>query len=164
MRKGAMQASRVLLPAAAWILLGSSVQAQESLIASCGVQGGCTYQRAYAVTLQGKDSIRVVAPAAANEAQGLRKARSIRVNSVQGLYREPRSGLVRVVDAGWGPPGDVAVPSRLPQGATTASAALTGAAFEYRHRPDPRSGSRFPSTSSCCSCGAPGWSAPWWSS
>ena len=132
MRKGAMQASRVLLPAAAWILLGSSVQAQESLIAACGVQGGCTYQRAYAVTLQGKDSIRVVAPAAANDAQGLRKARSVRVNSVQGLYREPRSGLVRVVNAGWGPPGDVAVPSRLPQGAATASAALTGAAFEYQ--------------------------------
>ena len=135
MQRGTRRAGRWVLPAAvAWTLLGSTARAQDSVIAACGGQGRCTFARVYTVTLQGKDSVKTVAPAAANDAQRLRKGRTVRLASVFGLYREPQSGHVRIL----GPdlePGDVAVPSKLPQGAATASAALAGAVFEYTTQP-----------------------------
>lgn len=131
MRSGTREAARRVLPAAvAWMLLGSAVRAQDAVIVACSGQGPCAYQRAYSVTLQGKDSVKTAAPAAANDAQLLRKGRSVRLNSLLGLYREPQSGLLLVVGPGL-QLGDIAVPSKLPQGAVTASAALAGAAFEY---------------------------------
>ena len=130
MRTGTRGAMRWLLPAAAaWVLLGSTARAQDAVIVDCGGQGPCAYQRAYSVTLQGKDSVKMAAPTAANDAQLLRKGRSVRLNSLLGIYREPASGLLRVLGPGW-QPGDIAVPSKLPQGAATASEALADVAFE----------------------------------
>ena len=135
MRIGRRKTGRWMLPAAvAWALLGTTTRAQDSVIAACGNQGRCTFTRVYTVTLQGKDSIRTVPPSAANDPRGLRKGRTLRLASVVGLYREPQSGHLRVLGPGL-QPGDVAVPSKLPQSAVTASEALAGALFEYTAQP-----------------------------
>jgi hypothetical protein len=143
MRSGVRRAIRWVLPAAAWMLLGSAALAQESVMVICGGQGPCTYQRVYSVTWQGKESLKLVAPAGASDARAVRKARSGRVDTVLGLYRDPQSGLVRVVTHGW-QLGDVAIPSKLPEGTSTASAAVANTAFEYLSQPRSKTPSSVP--------------------
>jgi hypothetical protein len=75
----------------------------------------------------------VVSPSAANDASTLRKGKTVRLSAIPGLYREPKSGLLRVLSRD-GQLGEIAVPSKLPQGATTASAASAGVAIEYREK------------------------------
>ena len=134
MRRCATRMTRWLFPtAAAWALLVTTAQAQEFVLVACAGQNPCTYRGAYSTTLLGKNSVRVVAPAAANDASMLRKGRSVRLNAIPGVYREPKSGLLRVLHRD-GQLGDIVLPSKLPQGATTASAASAGAAVEYREQ------------------------------
>jgi len=131
MRRCATRMTQWLLSAAAWALLATAAHAQESVLVACTGQSPCTYQRAYSTTVLGKNSVRVVPPSAANDASMLRKARSASLSTIPGLYREPTSGLLRVLSRN-GQLGDIVVPSKLPQGATTASAASAGLAIEYR--------------------------------
>ena len=49
--------SSVLVAAVAWALVVSRAEAQESLLIVCKEAGQCTYQRAFATTLAGRNSI-----------------------------------------------------------------------------------------------------------
>ena len=127
----AKQTARCLLVAGAWLLLGSTARAQESVLVVCFEQGGCTYQRAYSVKMQGNDSVKLVPPSAAKNADALRRGRSTRINTLEGIYREPQSGMLRIL-TGRGELGDIVLPSKLPQGAATAAAAVAASTFEFQ--------------------------------
>jgi len=134
MRSCATRMTRWLLPmAAAWALLVTTAQAQEFVLVACIGQNPCTFRRAYSTTVLGKNSVRTVSPSAANDASMLRKGQSVRLSAIPGLYRAPKSGLLRVLSRD-GQLGDIVLPSKQPQGATTASAAWAGMAIEYREQ------------------------------
>lgn len=129
MRIDAKHTMTWLLPWACVFLLSSTGRGQEVAVVTCGGPGHCSYQRAYAVTLQGKDSVRLVAPAAAGNAELVRKASPVKLSALYALYREPQSGFLRVLEPD-GTLGNVVLPSKLPSGAA-ASAMLASSTFEY---------------------------------
>ncbi len=131
MRTDARHTMTWLLPWACLLLLASTAHGQEAVLVACSGPGHCAYQRVYAVTLQGKDSVRLVARSAAGDAEAIRKANSVKLAVLWELYREPQSGLVRVLEPD-GTLGNVVLPSKLPQGATTAAAVLASSTFEYQ--------------------------------
>lgn len=124
----------LLAAAATWALLQPAASAQEAVVISCPGPQSCTYGQGYAPTVLGKDSVRLVSPDAAGDAKRLRKGRSVRVASLTGFYRDPESGLVRVLDRN-GRLGDVVVPSKIPSGAATAVEAVAEWSIEYRAQP-----------------------------
>jgi len=132
MRGNRPGASLWLPLAAASILIAAAAQAQEAVLISCPApNAACTCQRVFATTLTGKDSVKLVPPSAAANPQLLRKGTSVKLRALAGLVREPRTGVLRAL----GPAGDltdVVLPSKMPQGATTAAAAAAGSSVEYR--------------------------------
>ena len=129
MRFHAKHAARGLLTTASWLLLASTAAAQNLVVVTCSGPGHCAYQRVYAVTLQGKDSVRTVVPSAADDPQAIRKAATIKLGSLAGLYQEPKSLVLRVLNPD-GTLGDVVLPAKLPPSAATAAAALASSTFE----------------------------------
>ena len=108
-----------------------AAQAQESVLVSCSDQAPCTYERVYVATLQGKNSVRIVAPARAVGTEQLRKGRSTGIASLPGLYRDPGSGVLRVLSRD-GRLGDIVLPAKIPDGVASASGAVAGSVFEYQ--------------------------------
>jgi hypothetical protein len=143
MRRSARHTERALWLAAAWLLVASTARAQDSLLIACGEQGACSYQRVYAPTVTGNKSVRLVRPDSVNDAQALRKAQSVRLDSLPALYRDPQSGLLRVVNDRW-QLGNIVLPSKLPQGATTAAAALAGSTIDYQKQAKGKARLSFP--------------------
>jgi len=127
-----------------WGVGSAAVLAQESVLISCAGEGPCLYRRAFLVTVQGKDGVRSIGIQSAGNPQLLRKARSVALNSLSGLVREPKSGMMRVLGRDWRT-GEVVIPSKLPTGPFTASSAWEGVPFEYREQPKSKSRSMVPS-------------------
>jgi hypothetical protein len=127
-----------------WGVGNTAVLAQESVLISCPGEGPCLYRRGFLVTVQGKNGVRSIGIQSAGNPQLLRKARSIALNSLPGLYREPKSGMVRILGRD-GRTGEVVIPSKLPTGPFTASSAWAGVPFEYREQPKSKSRSMVPS-------------------
>ncbi len=134
----------VFVVAMVWGICNSQVRAQESVLISCPGEGPCLYRRAFSVTVQGKDGVRSIGIQSAGNPQLLRKARSVTLKSLPGLYREPKSGLVRVLGRDWRT-GEVVIPSKLPTGSFTASSAWEGVPIEYREQTKAKSLSTVPS-------------------
>jgi hypothetical protein len=134
---------RAFAVAIVWGICSAGAQAQESVLISCPGEGPCVYQRAFLVTVQGKDSVRSVAIQSAGDPQLLRKARSVALRSLPGLYREPKSGMIRALGRDWRM-GEVVVPSKLPTVPFTAPSAWAGVPFEYREQARSKSRSAVP--------------------
>jgi hypothetical protein len=114
------------------------VKAQELVLITCADQGPCLYRRVFGVSVQGKDTVKTVAASAANDPQLIRRARSVRLDSIPGLYRDPKSGMLRAGAAA--APGDLVLPSKVAKdGDMTASSAWEGATLEYRDQPKAKS-------------------------
>ncbi len=133
---------RLCFSAAAFAIGAPTLWAQESVLVSCGEQKSCTYERVYATTLQGRNSVKVAA-APAMGAEQLRKARSVRLSSLPGLYRDPGSGALRVLGPG-GQLGDVVLPAKIPDGAATPTIAVAGSVFAYQKQPNTKVRSLLP--------------------
>jgi hypothetical protein len=138
MRTFARLTTRGLCLSAAVFAFGvPTLRAQESVLVSCSDQKPCTFERVYAATLQGRDSVKVV-PANAMGAEQLKKGRSVRLASLTGLYREPGSGLLRVMSLD-GQLGDAVLPAKFPSGAVTPAIAAAGSVVEYQVQPTVKS-------------------------
>jgi hypothetical protein len=135
---------RVFMVAIVWGVGSAAVPAQESVLISCAGEGPCLYRRAFLVTVQGKDGVRSIGIQSAGNPRLLAKARSVPLKSLSGLYREPKSGMVRVLGRDWRT-GEVVIPSKLPTGAFTASSAWEGVPIEYREQPKSKSRNTVPS-------------------
>jgi hypothetical protein len=127
--------TRALCLSAAVLAIGvPALRAQESVLVSCGDQPPCTYERVYALTLQGKNSVKIVAPVRAGSGERLPSGRSAQLASLFGLYLDPGSGALRVLTED-GQLGAVVVPARIPNGAASPADALAGSVFEYKRQP-----------------------------
>ena len=134
MRNRTIRSAYRLLPlAAVYALFTLPLRAQEYLIVTCGDQGGCSYLRVYMVTLLGKDTVRTIPVSAANDPRLLRKGNPVRLNSMYGVYNDPKSGLLHIL-ARNGQLGNIILPSKMPSTVTTAASALQGATLEYREQ------------------------------
>ena len=131
MRSDARHSMAWFLPWACLVLVASNARGQDAVLVACASPDRCSYQRVSRVTLQGRDSVRLVASSAAGSAEGIRKANSAKLAVLWGMYRDPQSGLVRVLQPD-GTLGNVVVPSKLPQAAATAAATLSNATLEYQ--------------------------------
>jgi hypothetical protein len=116
-----------------WIVCSTEVRGQETLLISCAGEGPCLYRRAFNVTVQGKNGVRSIAIQSAGNPQLLKKARSVPLRSLPGIYREPKSGMLRVLERDMRT-GEVVIPSKLPSGSLTASSAWSGVPIEYREQ------------------------------
>ena len=137
---------RLCFSAAAFAIGAPTLWAQESVLVSCGEQKSCTYERVYATTLQGRNSVKVVA-APAMGAEQLRKARSVRLSSLPGLYRDPGSGALRVLGPG-GQLGDVVLPAKIPMALRRRPSPWRGRCSRTRSSRTRRCGACCPSTGS----------------
>lgn len=126
-------ACSLLATSAVWALLAPPCRAQSAVVIACQNRDRCTYQRGHAATVQGSDSIKLLSPGAFANPQSNR-GRSGRVSSLPGLYRDPESGALRVLNVNGGL-GDVVLPSKVPHEATAGSTAQTGWPVEYREQP-----------------------------
>jgi hypothetical protein len=128
-----------------YFLFVSALHAQHLLLVTCDKTGPCLFRRVYTVTVQGKNTVKTLPFEAASNTQLLRKARSARLDSIPGVYREPGPGPFRVfLEAGR--LGNVVLPSKLPADpALTALAAWEGVTFEFKEQPRSKTGVPVPS-------------------
>lgn len=120
--------------AAVTALLSIDLHAQGYALVTCQADGSCRYQRVAAVTVQGRNSVRTIGVQAAVDARALQKAPTIRLDSLAGLYRDPKSGTMRILGRD-GRSAGVVLPSKLPRGdALTVASAWEGVTLEYREQ------------------------------
>lgn len=129
--------------AAATVLFNAGLQAQGYVLVTCQDGPPCRYQRVAAITVQGKNTVKTTGVQAAADARAVQKARAMRLDSLAGLYREPKSGAMRILGRDGRSVG-VAWPSKLPSGALTASSAWEGATLEYREQARSKTGVAVP--------------------
>lgn len=134
----------LFMVAMGWGVCSATVMAQESVLISCPGKGPCLYRRAFLVAVQGKNGVRSIGIQSAGDPQLLRKARSVALKSLSGLYREPKSGMVRALGRDWRAE-EVVIPPKLPGGSFTASSAWEGVPIEYREQIKSKSISTVPS-------------------
>ena len=114
--------------------LSSIVCAQDLVLITCESQGPCNYKHAATITVQGKNAVRTLVAERATDASLIAKAHTIRISSIPGLYREPKTGVIRVY-APDGKLGDVVLPTKLPKGdALTAVGVWDGVTIDYREQ------------------------------
>lgn len=121
------------------ILSSAPVNVQDFVLVTCTDRGPCLYRRVFGVAIQGKDTVKTVATSAASDARLLRHARSVRLDAIPGLYRDPKSGMLRT-GGGASSLGDLVLPSKLTAGGDqTAASAWEGVTLEYREQPKAKS-------------------------
>ena len=125
--------ARCLLPA---LLLGCvapvAARAQDAIVIAC-TPDGCLYHRADS-NAQRTGLRQDVAAVESGNAPTQAKARTVKLASLPGLYRQPDSGLLRVLNRD-GALGNLVFPSKLPRGVAAGSPASLQWAIEFRQQP-----------------------------
>src|SRR5579884_3722141 len=111
----------------------SSLLADRILVLCRNPEGLCEYRRIAALQVNGRRSVRLIAPsdASASEDVDSRHAREVKLDAVGTMYRDSKTGLVSCLDE-TGRPGDVVIPRVSKHDTGTPAALWRSAELEYR--------------------------------
>lgn len=116
---GAIEIGRLLfVTGAVWLLSASPGWCQNWVLITCPDASRCVYQRATAAQISGQDSVRLLPFSPEGDSRRQRGGRSAKISTLSGLYRQPDSGLLRILSRS-GELGELVAPSRSPREAAS---------------------------------------------